>query len=547
MERRKKMLVYDGTLLANMYSTKNSDRTGVYFTVYNIFLQLVKNDTFEMLIYCEGWAEKAVRQALADMNYPGIPVVTLETMDLTQIDLFFAAFAPPPDCVACSANIAKYMILYDVTPLALPDIEAPNQDWFARLEKSLNGNDHYFCISEYTKKDFLRFYPAIDPDKTAITYLAASENFYFCKDGYRINQIKKKYGIPQNKPYIFSLCTLQPRKNLIHAVKCFVKFVQEEKAEDLIFVLGGGHWDIFMEELERAVPDWGIYQKHIIGTGYIDDKDLAPLLSGAMCIVHVSLYEGFGLPVLEAMQCGCPVIASNTTSLPEVVGDAGILVDPRDPVALREAYRTYYQNHLFRKEAREKGLVQASYFSWKNCVQQMTNIMESTCGQTVKGQLLCGERKKRARKIKDRRPLFGKVWTEQLTTLYCLGLPVARKVKGAEQHTIRIFGIPILKEKFRYYEVVTYVGFVPVKRRLNYLYLEEQVNLYMGSFDHALYQLNHRINHLLQEKVVGHGTELPLEQRLDNVRAYQLIQTVEKGHMTLRDELLQVNRMMHNT
>lgn len=547
MVKKKKMLTYDGTLLGNMYSNKNSDRTGVYFVVYNVFMQLVNNNDFEVSVYCEDWAAKKVRQALADMGCPGIPVVTLGTMNLTQVDIFFASFAPPPDCVACNPNIAKYMILYDVTPLALPDIEAPNQEWFERLKNSLNGHDHYFCISEYTKKDFLRFYPMIDPNKTEVTYLAASQNFYCCEDAKQISAVKKKYGIPQNRPYIFSLCTLQPRKNLIHAVKCFVKLIQEEKVDDLMFVLGGGHWDVFIEELERSIKDLGPYRDRIIRTGYIEDADLAPLLSDAMCTVYVSLYEGFGLPVLEAMQCGCPVIASSTTSIPEVAGEAGVLVDPRDPVALRKAYRAYYRDKDLRMQAREKGLAQAARFSWERCVRQMTDTMNETCEQAVKEQALCLPEKKSLQKKKDRHPLFGRVWTEQCTTIYFFSLPIARKVKQKEQHTTKIFGVPLLRRKFCYYEVVTYLGPFPIKRRPNYLYLEEQIELYVSSFNHALHQLNHRLNAEFRQAEELQRNEIPLERCLDDMHTWRLLRAVEQGQVTLRDELLRVKEMMDRT
>jgi glycosyltransferase involved in cell wall biosynthesis len=206
--------------------------------------------------------------------------------------------------------------------------------------------------------------------------LAAGDNFYHEKDKNKIKQVCKKYNIPTDKKYVFSLCTLEPRKNLIRSVKTFIEFIKKNKINDMVFVLGGAHWDEFIGKLESEIKDLGKYKNKIIRAGYIDDEDLAALYSGAEFFVYTSQYEGFGLPPLEAMQCGTPVITSNNSSLPEVVGDAGIMIDWDSDEQHIAAYEKYYFDEKYREKMAKKGLTRSRQFSWKNTVDVMINQMK---------------------------------------------------------------------------------------------------------------------------------------------------------------------------
>jgi glycosyltransferase involved in cell wall biosynthesis len=242
------------------------------------------------------------------------------------------------------------------------------------LTESLNGNDYYFTNSEHTRQDFLKYFPVLDGNKIFTTLLACDEKFKHCT----IEQIKKskqKYNIPTDKKYVFSLCTLEPRKNLVRAVKTFIEFIKKNNIEDMDFVLGGGAWESFIGVLEQEVPDWRKYQDKILKIGYVDDEDLAPLYSGALWFVYTSQYEGFGLPPLEAMSCGCPVITSNNSSLPEVVGNAGIMIDWDSDEQHIQAYEKYYFDENLRKEKAQKGLERAKTFSWGKCTKKMIEVM----------------------------------------------------------------------------------------------------------------------------------------------------------------------------
>ena len=149
----------------------------------------------------------------------------------------------------------------------------------------------------------------------------------------------------------------------------------KNKINDLVFVLGGGQWDWFIEKLENEIDNLGEYKNKIIRAGYVDDADLAALYSGAQWFVYTSQYEGFGLPPLEAMQCGCPVITSNNSSLPEVVGDAGVMIDWDNDEQHVNAYEQYYFNNDLRRSYAAKGLERAREFSWQKTANLMITEM----------------------------------------------------------------------------------------------------------------------------------------------------------------------------
>ena len=294
-----------------------------------------------------------------------------KSYDLDKVfDLYLSSFFSPKSFKVKK----KFLFLYDATPYLYPTyFDSSILRAFNDIVSSFNKDDYYFSISENTKADFLRYFPVLTDKQIKVTPLAASESFYHETDKQRLMAVREKYNIPTNKKYVFSLCTLEPRKNLIRAVKTFVQFIEKNKITDLIFVLGGGHWDTFLTKLEgeiKYIPD-GLIKK----VGYVDDADLATLYSGAEWFVYTSQYEGFGLPPLEAMQCGCPVITSNNSSLPEVVGDAGIMIDWDSDEQHIKAYEEYYFNKDLRDANAAKSMERAKEFSWQKTANLMIKEM----------------------------------------------------------------------------------------------------------------------------------------------------------------------------
>jgi len=244
--------------------------------------------------------------------------------------------------------------------------------------KSLSNQEIVFTVSEYTKNDLCNFNKNINPENVHVTHLAAEKTFKPILDTDLIENTKANYKIPTNGQYLLSTFANQPRKNMLFVVKCFLDLIKTEKIRDLYLVLSGGgingSFSTFNDSpssLKEIILD---KQNKIILTGSLEDEEMAILHSGAMCFCFPSLVEGFGIPVLEAMQCGSPVITSNVTSLPEVAGDAAILIDPCDEDSFKQAILDLYKNSSLRKEMSEKGKQRAQLFSWDKCVDQMIEV-----------------------------------------------------------------------------------------------------------------------------------------------------------------------------
>ena len=265
-------------------------------------------------------------------------------------------------------NVTKFTILHDAVHALFPQWSPGMNNgkyWFAQLIKTLNGNDFYFTVSQNTKKDFLKLVPSMNSNHIFVNYIAADpKKFYPCNDEKKILNTLNKYKIPSQN-YILSLCTLDYRKNILFAVKNFIAFIKKNKIDNLYLVLAGGQRDDFMEKLEESFKEFTDYRNKIIITGYIADEDLAPLYSAAIFFVYPTIYEGFGLPPLEAMQCGCPVITSNNSSLPEVCGDSAILIDCYNDNQLQGAYFELYTNKEKRLNLSKKGLERCKLFNWE--------------------------------------------------------------------------------------------------------------------------------------------------------------------------------------
>jgi glycosyltransferase involved in cell wall biosynthesis/SAM-dependent methyltransferase len=297
---------------------------------------------------------------------------TIDPEMLSEADIYHATFYHISHQTRSCKNIKNFATVYDLIPIILSQFfigknDADYQRMHATLN-SLTAEDYILCISEATKNDLLNSVK-LDPTKVFVTYLAANPAlFYRCQDTSAIELVRKKYRIPE-APYILGVSTLEPRKNIEHVIRCFAKVVQQQGIKDLNLVLVGAKgWEY--EKIYQEIVNFGLSKDRIIITGYVADEDLAALYSGAMVFVYPSLYEGFGLPPLEAMQCGTPVITSNNSSLPEVVGDAGIMLDPKDADGLCHSILKLYNTPSWRQEMSLKSLAQAQKFSWERCTQE---------------------------------------------------------------------------------------------------------------------------------------------------------------------------------
>jgi glycosyltransferase involved in cell wall biosynthesis len=298
---------------------------------------------------------------------------------LKKNDIYHSPFYPIPSDTNYT-KIKVFQTVYDLIGILFPNYFQFKKDTLlCRIMDSIKPDTFVLCISEATKNDLLNYSKIVDKNKVFVVPLAASDNFYHCTDRAKIASVRNKYNIPPNSLYVLSVSTLEPRKNIDLTIKAFVRILQEENINDLYLVLTGTKgWDygkIFSE-----IKNSPAYKDKIILTNYVPDEDLAPLYTGALAFVYPSFYEGFGLPPLEAMQCGTPVITSNTSSLPEVVGDAGIMIDPTDLDALCQAMLYVYLKPDIQKNMSIKSLARARHFSWRNNFQGVINAYKTALG-----------------------------------------------------------------------------------------------------------------------------------------------------------------------
>ena len=278
-----------------------------------------------------------------------------------------------------------FLTVYDLIPILHPQyferLAGGGDHPVKAIVDGIGREDWVVCISQKTKEDLCNYRKDIDPRRVFVTHLGASKWFYPCKDSRAITTVRAKLKIPA-KRYVLSVCTLEPRKNLAHLIRCFAQLIQQERLPDLHLVLVGKlGWKY--ESIFSEFNDAQGLRDRIIITGFVADDDLAALYSDALFFVFPSLYEGFGLPPLEAMQCGVPVITSNTSSLPEVVGNAGIMVDPRDGDGLCEAMLRLASDGSLRAELAGKSLDQAKHFSWAQCADQTLTAYQTAMSTNV--------------------------------------------------------------------------------------------------------------------------------------------------------------------
>jgi glycosyltransferase involved in cell wall biosynthesis len=322
---------------------------------------------------------RTARKLLRHSAHPPHPKL-IQEKSLNWADVFHSKFYAIPNEVR-GRNMRIFITIYDLIPILLPQYYNGNSPLKTIID-DIQEDDWIICISQKTKEDLCNYRPAIDPRRVFVTHLAASERFYPSRNTVKMKTVRSKYKIPEGQ-YILSLCTFEPRKNLAHLIRSFSQLIRQEPLKDLRLVLAGSlGWKYESIFAELTGNDEAV-RSRITFTGRVDDEDMAVLYSGAVAFVFPSLFEGFGLPPLEAMQCGVPVITSNTSSLPEVVGDAGIMVDPQDGDALCQAMLKLASDGNLRASMSQNSLQQAKQFSWSRCADQTINAYQTAVSDKI--------------------------------------------------------------------------------------------------------------------------------------------------------------------
>ena len=236
--------------------------------------------------------------------------------------------------------------------------------------------------SQATRRDLMAHY-GVEGAKIAVVYPGYDrELFRPVRALSRIQKVKARYGIVGD--YMLYVGTLQPRKNLKRLVKAFAKLEREGNSRGHKLVIAGGKGWLY-EPLFAVVRKLGL-EDRVVFTGFVAQEDLPALYSGATLFVYPSLHEGFGLPVLEAMACGTPVVCSDRSSLPEVAGDAALFVNPLHTDEIASAISRLLADGDLRAFLVERGLRRARQFSWERCARRTLSVLESALGGALEDE-----------------------------------------------------------------------------------------------------------------------------------------------------------------
>jgi len=262
-------------------------------------------------------------------------------------------------------NVPQVVTVHDLIPLKYPEV-SPKWKYYYQyaLPFLLKQSQAIVCVSEYTKQDIIKTY-GLDPDSIDVVYNGYDRNLFYPQAN---PEILQKYNLDK---YLLYVGDMRFYKNLSRCLEAFNRLADK----NCKFVITGKKDNFFYPEIERQVAKL-IAKDRVVFLDYVPQEDLPSLYSMAQALVFASLYEGFGLPVLEAMACGCPVITSKVTSIPEVGGDSVLYVDPYDVDSIVLGMNRVLSDRQLRTNLSHAGLARAKLFGWGKAAQNICQIFE---------------------------------------------------------------------------------------------------------------------------------------------------------------------------
>ncbi|MDQ3098564.1 MAG: glycosyltransferase family 4 protein [bacterium] len=359
------------------------DRVGSGMYAYQVLKHLYELDSWnEYTIYLKHTPIRDMPEERKNWKYKVIGPEKLWTqfalplrlfIDGKKLDLFFSPGHYAPRFCPCKTVIS----VLDTAYLRFPEYFKKSdliqlKSW---SKYSIKKASHILTISESSKQDIVKYY-GIEPHKVTVTYLGYdTETFKPVEDQEKIRTVLDKYGFKQ--PYILYLGTLQPRKNIVRLIQAFKDLISQDNYSHIglkLVIVGKKGWlyqEIFSEVKKLQLEDVVVF------TGYITDDEKPAILSGAVLYTLPSLYEGFGIPVLEAMACGTPVVVSRISSLPEVVGEYGVLIDPYNIKSISDGLKLLVNDTTLREQMKQSGLKWVKQFDWMHTARTTLGVLES--------------------------------------------------------------------------------------------------------------------------------------------------------------------------
>jgi glycosyltransferase involved in cell wall biosynthesis len=288
----------------------------------------------------------------------------------TRFDVFFAPNFVPPPTAARRLVLTVHDLAFKKYPETAP---AATKRWLERLEGALKQATEIIAVSAATKEDLCSLYP-VSPERVTVIPHGVDRSVFHPPPTEEIDRVRRAFAI--KGPYVAFVGGIEPRKNLPAILRAFAR-VPDELALTLVVAGGWVPWNPEgMNELTPIVDGLpAAARERVRFAGYLSDPDKVALLGGAEALVFPSLYEGFGLPVLEAMACGTPVLTSNVSALPEVAGDAALLVDPGDEQAIADGIRALLEDAPLWSRLREQGLRRVEGFDWRATAARTAEVL----------------------------------------------------------------------------------------------------------------------------------------------------------------------------
>jgi len=249
--------------------------------------------------------------------------------------------------------------------------------WLARIDRTLARATRIITVSESTRQDLSELYD-VEPGRISVIPLGVDRARFRPVDRDATDPVRSRFGL--DGPYLLYLGGIEPRKNLPNVLAAFARLGPGLR---LVIAGSGVEWNpegavLLQEALDSLPPE---ARRRVVRTGYVSEGDKVALLSGAEALVYPSLYEGFGLPVLEAMACGTPVVTSDRSSLPEVAGGGALFVDPGDPGAIAAAVERVLSDGQLRKQLKETGMERAAGFTWEETARRTAEVLRQAVSE----------------------------------------------------------------------------------------------------------------------------------------------------------------------
>lgn len=314
------------------------------------------------------------RRSIGDMLKMGRAVARepLDVFFFPSVYTYFPVFSRVPKIVA----------IHDVIAEKYPQLIFRNRKsrffWDLKTRLAIWQADLVMTVSEFSKQGIAEHF-RLDPQRIRVVSEGSADAFYPIEDRALLAQVLARHGMAPQTRFVLYVGGIAPHKNLAALIAAFDQLAADGQHEDVRLVLVGDYeHDVFlMDDVIRARMHDPEFRARVIFTGYIPDEELNALYNAASVFVLPSFCEGFGLPALEAMSCGTVVIGSNSTSIPEVVGEAGLFFDPHDAQALTAHLRSVLDDPVLREKLQRRALQRAAMFSWQRSAQDALQVLQA--------------------------------------------------------------------------------------------------------------------------------------------------------------------------